>query len=481
MLNQLRWQVSVEGEQPTKKESTIAVVVTALQGLMRFLITVIVGRLGGVQDLGNFASANAVNQLGSTFGPTTIAQASSRFTGFSLGRANQGEVDYVVGLVVRFGLVSSILVSIGSGLVWHTVFNGSFGQTCVVALASFGLSMVAVTRSTLFGALNHRRVARCDLLVTTASILGALVVMLAGLPGVMVLLPIGLAMTVYGLVNIPVMPAATACDDVRRKFLVFCALNSLGTICSAGFVQLGVIHVAAVAGTAGTGLYAAALALTNPITLIVGSLISIVSPRFAFFFGKGEDSEAQSLTDFVLRIFILVGGLTVGLGVLLSDLIIGIFFGSAYAQSSALFVMLLSATVIRSIASPAVSSLNGRSNTGLAVSTVASASGLILGVIIWSFLIPNSVQGAASGFAIGTVATAVIIYCAEWKIGRHDWLAPSCKVVFAAGLILSLYWAAGQIEDSALLTLAAALFVIAWLALNLSEVRVLKSIWGDRS
>jgi O-antigen/teichoic acid export membrane protein len=394
----------------------------AVQGLVRFLTSLLVGRLAGDAVLGNVQSAISTALLLSLLWPTTTGSAASKFIARARG-AGDTEQTYAVAAHLRMRTAqAALLLAVIAVPIWIVIDDGHLADALCVSALLLGYSGYSFTRGLQFGAGQIPRATFWDVCSATLGIVALVVTLLCGVRGGPLLLPLAASYTLYTIAGWPWGAKGALASPLRREIDSFVAIGVAGTLASTGFLQLSVIIGKVVDTDAHVGQYSAAMALATPASLLAGSLSLTLFPSMAEAWGRGDTAGFRRQTDLATRALVLVmvaalGGIAVG-----SRFIVAVLWGSEFERAADLLPVLLLAVLGTTIGVASVNSLSTRSQRGMVVASASSLAGLAVGAIVWAALArDHGVMGIAIGYLAGTVVVGGVPLVTVWRMDRQPW------------------------------------------------------------
>lgn len=424
------------------RRGAMSVLGLAGQGVLRLAVTVVVARLAGAHSLGVVAAGMALAQFLILLYPSTCGQAASRFIAQARGAGDVTWLRQVLTLLRGRFLTAVLLLSLV--IVGIDLARGaSWPEALVLALFLCGIAGQQFTRGAHYGSGAVSRVVVLDIAFTIAGLVALVLCICAGLRDGLLLLPLGVAYLLLALACWPLSRREPVPAQVRRPIDHFVLLGSLGTLASAGLVQLSILQAAAV-GSVVAGEYAAAWSLASPLTLLSAALSLVLYPTMAEAWGRGDEDSVRRQLDAGFRGIFLVVPAAVTIGCLLAREIVAIAYGPGFGAAALLLCVLLYAVVATMLAVPCVNATTSQGTAGIAAIAVASLAGLLVAAAAWFVLVPwLSGVGVALGYAIGVSVTAGY---AVWRAGRdHErrWGLLVLRLLGCGGAlaaILALTW-----------------------------------------
>ncbi len=431
-----------QADEAVSRRGAMSVLGLAGQGVLRLAVTVVIARLAGAHSLGEVAAGMALAQFVILLYPSTCGQAASRFIAEARGAGDTTRLRQVLTLLRARFLTAVLALSVL--LVGIALLRGTpWPQALAIVVFFWGICGQQFTRGAHYGSGAVSRVVVLDIGCTLAG-LGALVLCIrGGLRDGLLLLPLGVAYLLLAVACWPVSRREPVSAQVRRPIDHFVLLGSLGTLASAGLVQLSILQAAAVSSVV-AGEYAAAWSLASPLTLLSAALSLVLYPTMAQAWGRGDRESVRRQLDAGFRGIYLVVPAAVALGCLLAPEIVGVAYGPAFRGAALPLCVLLYAVVATMLAVPCVNATTSQGTAGIAAIAVASLVGLLVAAVAWFALVPPlSGVGVALGYAIGVGVTAGY---ALWRAGRdhaHHWALLVVRLlVCGAALagVLALTW-----------------------------------------
>lgn len=450
----------------------LAFVGVALQGVVRFLSSFLVGRLTNPASLAVVSSGMSLANILSLVWPTSTGGAASRFVARARGEGDLGDPS----AVARFlGLRTLQAVTVLAALAvpgW-VLTGGSWTEAPIIAVLVAGYSGYAFTRGVHFGAGQASRQVKWDLLTSSVGIAGVLIVLLLGVRPIFVLLALAVAYLVYTLACWPWSATGSISRPLRREIDAFVAWGSLGTLASAGFVQFAMIMAVVVAGRAEAGQFAAAMTLAAPAAMVANSLSMVLFPSMAEALGRGDVRALEKQLDRSSRMLAVLVVCIFGVLVIGARPLVAIVWGDAYEEAAGLIPLLLVPGMLRSLAAPSQGAVSTSSSRGIMFASLASVFGFIMGATVW-VVIPSSwgVMGIGMGYAIGTTVIAAALYVKAWRDHRQAWWGLTTRLVAATGSMTLISLSLTRLEFPVVYdVLIALVFVVGWLVVVRADAR----------
>jgi O-antigen/teichoic acid export membrane protein len=402
-----------------------------VQGLSRFAFTAAIGRLMGPADLAHVSAWLSLALILSLLWPTGAGNAASQFLSSALARGEDPrralralEGSFWKSCVVMVALAVPIAV------IW---LGADASDALAVAALVVTYSGYIFTRGVQIGLGRLLDTSIWDLV--SALVTWALVVPVFLLDASTLLLwPITLGYAIFGIrvlltahrghgapvpstvppttrANTPAnAPAGVTPGAPVPTGLMWHTIrwNSLGLMASNGLIQFSMLFVFAVSPPIVAGLYASAMALATPASMLSQAISQVLLARFSQW---AETDAATAHTRFVRVLIGMSGLLTVIFAAVAvaSRLLLHIVFGEAYTEAALPLQVLLAAVLSFSITLVVNAYLQTAGRTAQA--TLASLAGLVLGLVGMVVLLLVGWSGptaAATGVLAGYLLTMAL-------------------------------------------------------------------------
>ncbi|OFS15010.1 hypothetical protein HMPREF3099_02905 [Kytococcus sp. HMSC28H12] len=390
----------------------------AIQGIVRLAISVIVGRLAGPEALGQVMTGLSVASLLSLLWPSATGAAASRFVAAGQEIGDAEELRRVTGHLSRRTLVASLALAPAAVLYWALTHHDLLGAA-VLGLLTLGLGGYAYARGVHTGARQVRRLVILDLAGSLLGLAGTVALAATGVHSVAVLAPLAVAYLAITATSWP--PARSGAPGNASEMDHFVRWSTLGTVASAGLMQMVMVVAAHKLDGPTTGAFAAALNLISPAALLANSFALVLTPDIAAAFGRGDKRGAVETVRRSTEALVAVMVVIFGSAVLLAPWIVLILWGSAFHTASSIFALLSIGPLARAVAVPAVSSLSSRDRKGVEHAATSTIAGLVLALAIWWVAPLQGWMVVALGFSLAMVLTAAQNVVRAWRLDAHRW------------------------------------------------------------
>ena len=446
---------------------------TAVQGLARFLYSLLIGHLGSRELLGQTNTSLSLSVLTSQLWAAPASVAGMRFVALRAALDDPaGAATVARHIAMRTALISMVLPT-GVAVAGSLWLGFGPAQTISTALLAFAYSMYSTTRGIQYGNLRYRHVAIWDTVAGATSLL-AVVVVLALDVTPLALLPLALGYGLFAVVSWPARTRGRVEPALRREIDHFVVFGAVSGVASGGLLQLSQIAAHSSAGPAEAGDYAAALTLATPASMLSIALSTVLIPPLVAAAGRGDRRGVHTQSDVIARrltaIFVgLFGVLTI-----VSPLAIAVIWGEEYTGAAGVLPILLVAVMLTSIALGAATTLQSTRARGPRAVAYLNVGGLVVSLAVWPFLAPRyGTTGVALGYLVGAGAASLATLGTVWWIERHRWWDLAAKLVGGTGLVVALALLTREVTGpaGAAAQLGGALaFALVWLALNRRDV-----------
>jgi putative peptidoglycan lipid II flippase len=441
------------------------------QGVLRFATSFLVGHIAGKSELGVVASAIATATILAVLWPTSTGSAASKFLARARGAGNADETKATAAHLRMRTIETSIFLGAISLPIWIVIDHGSWVEAVSVAGLTIAYSGYSFTRGVQFGAGQVPRATSWDLTSVTLGLAGLVVLLVLGVRGPALVLPLVLTYGLYTIAGWPYAAKGKPTKQRRRELDLFVVLGAVGSLASTGFLQLSQIAAKLSGGNADAGQYAAALNLATPASLLAASLGLVLLPSMAEAWGRADLAGFHAQTDRATRALAIVMVAIFGTIIVCSPLIISVVWGSRFAGAENILPVLVLAVLVTNLGLGSVNALTTRSQWGNALTTLSSILGMGVGLAIWFIATPRmGIEGVALGYVCGTVVISGIPIGVAWRMGGHKWSLLFGKVLLGLALVGAL-WVAEHVWHLPHLIepVLAIVFLAVWWLLNRAD------------
>ncbi|MGN6250581.1 MAG: lipopolysaccharide biosynthesis protein [Marmoricola sp.] len=260
--------------------------------------------------------------------------------------------------------------------------------------------------------------------------------------------------------------------DLGREMDRFTVYGIMGTVASAGFLNAAVVLAAVVGTPTEAGHFSAAFVLATPASLIGGTASLILFPLLSGLRATESEDDRANLVDLSSRTLAVPVVTLFSVLILLRHELIDIVWGSSYEPATSILTPLLFALLLTTLAIPAVNALTTFSARGVRQSAISSASGFMVGAVVWSLFVPAfGVDAVAYGFLAGSGVSSVVPFLITARAIGRSWSRHAAKVGAAIAML-----GFASIAQSSLVTGAHAdgfilvIYLLFWSFANRTEV-----------
>lgn len=474
-------------------QALYSILATGVQGLLRLLYSILVGRFGSPTLLGHANTALSLGVFSSYFWAVPAGTAGTKYVAMAKEdpdtAVDPAELDehrlmqavspaQVARAVAVQAAIVSVVVAVLCGVIARVILGFDALQSILVVLLCWVYSVYSVTRGIRFGRNQAKNVALWDGIsaVVALLVLGAVLLTSAN---PLILVPAIVSYGMFALANWPRGPVGNPRLPARqrREIRRFIGFFALGAVASGGLVQLSQLAAYHYTGSAGAGTYAAALSLATPASMLSSALGSVLVPRLAAAAAAGDRAAVHTQSDLVTRQLITVFVAIFGSLTVISPTLMLVLYGRAYSSSAAVLSILLVAVLFLTVGVSANMTLNATVVNGARTTAILNVIGLVIGVASWPLLVLiDPLPGVAAGLLLGAVVPSIGALLVVWRTERHRW----------AGLVLRLLGGIAALIGLALLTRnitgglgvlaqlgAALVFLAGWVIVSRKDVTTL--------
>lgn len=426
---------------PVGKRGFISASGIAIQGLVRFVYSLLIGRLLPAGFLSAVNSAISTALFATMLWPTSLGAAAAKFIA-----REKGDLAVRVALasyLARLSLLTTALLAVGAGLLTYFVLApGEVATGVLVGFLTIGWSGYTFVRGTQYATGRVLRATLWDGLSFVVAVGGLLLVLLFDLRALL-LLPIAAGYLLYTIVGWPRATPGSIAPELRVEIKRFVAWGVLGSLATGGFLQLTMVLAEETGDVANADAYAAALTLATPASMIGGVLGLLLLPALSGAVGRGDFEAIRRHTDAATRGLVATVGGVFGMLVVGSELL-AVLFWPRLSSAVSLLKILLVATLLLTVSNVVVESIRSYSPHGARTVALIRSAGLIVGLATAVALIPSmSVTGIALGYLAGMVITGCVPVVLVWRRDRHHWMPLMLRVLMGAllaSLLVVLLW-----------------------------------------
>lgn len=457
---------------PVAKRGIVSTAGIAIQGLVRFCYSLLIGRVLPAGFLSATNSAISTSMLSTLLWPTSLGSAAGKFLARESGSASRAAAltHYLARLCV---LTSTVLGVAAAVLTFAWLSPGSVSTAVFVGLLTVGWSGYTFVRAAHYATNRVSRATLWDLLSFVVAV-GGLVLVLAMHADDLLLLPMTVGYLGYAVLGWPKGEAGVLDDELRREINRYVSWGVVGSLTTGGFLQLTMVLAHKTGDTTGADAYAAALTLATPASMVGSVLSLLLLPALSGAVGRGDLDTVRRQTDLASRGLIMLLGGVFGVLVVGSRLVVALIWPNLSSVVPVLEVLLV-ATFLLTAATACTESINSYSEHGARTMGIIRSAGFVVGLTVAGVLIAKlSTMGIAVGYLAGMVITGVAPVAVVWRRDRQRWTGHALRVVaggVVAAVLVVLRDRAGSVGWVDLLVTAG--FAVAWVVLLAPDVRAI--------
>lgn len=397
------------------RNTALSLAAIGLLGAGRLIYTIVVGRRFGAATLGEATLAINAAMFATLLVSGGWQASTAKFVAQAIGRGEPG----VAGGIYR----RSLLHNTSGGFVVAALVAAALAIMPEVTLTARD-AMLAGVIALSFNAYQHLKSAHYGFgfvesylrleSVSSGVMLAALAVVAAASARDAILWPVAGGYALFAVLSAMRLrrgraEAKPVPKALWREIQGFTVLAIIGTVASAGFLNLSPVFAGRYDSPRMLGVFSAALALVIPVYFVPRALSLALFPSIAYRYGEDRlDSVQRQLHETGRALWILLLP-PVAAAAVAARLILRWFFGADYEDGALILTIMMGATYLSVVQIPYVTTLSGTERRYYKVPVLASVLGFALGLLLWVTL--GARQGAAGvawGYLIGSVPQAVI-------------------------------------------------------------------------
>ncbi|RCW38505.1 O-antigen/teichoic acid export membrane protein [Halopolyspora algeriensis] len=454
---------------PAAHRGLVSATGIAVQGLVRFVYSLLVGRMLPAGFLAATNSAISTALLATMLWPASLGAAASKFVA-----REAGDVELRVALthyLARLSLFTSAALGAGAGLLTYFVLApGQLTTAFFVALLTIGWSGYTFVRGAQYATGRVLRATVWDGLSFVVAVGGLVLVLVLDLRA-WLLAPLTAGYLLYTIAGWPRAARGPIGSELRAEINRFVAWGVLGSLATGGFLQLTMVLADQTGDVVSADAYAAALTLATPASMLGSVLSLLLLPALSGAVGRGDFDAVRRHTDVVYRGLITTAGGVFGVLVVGSRLIVELIWPRLSAAVPVLEVLLV-ATFLLTVSNVTSEAIRSYSEHGARVVALIRGTGFVVGLGVAVALIPGmSVLGIAFGYLVGMGITCCLPVVLVWRRDRHRWGTLMLRVfggVVMAGVLVGL---SSATDVSGWLDVAMiAVFALGWALLHRGDL-----------
>lgn len=385
----------------------------AALGVTRLVYTALIGRTGSPQRLAEVNAQVSLAFVATFLTAAATGAAAAKFIPLAAARHDNAAAAAVSRTLVRWTVLGTAVLVVGLGLSGSVLLPGAgFVDVAWVAALTVAYGAYTYAKQALYGWRLPYRYAGLEV-AADVLIIGCTVVAVLWLP-VHLLAPLVVGYAGFAIAAALAVPRhrpGPAPDLGRRELGGFVAYTALGIAAGQGFFQISMVVAQHSTPGAQAGMYAAAMSLIGPAFFAPRALALAFFPSAAEATGRGDAVGLARQTDTLTRMLLLTTLPAFAVAAMLGGPALRLVFGSTYADAGAVFAVLLLAVLLYVVAVPSVNVLSAGGLASVRVPPLASAAGLLVGVLVWLVLgvagVLRGVDGGV-GVALGYLAGMLV-------------------------------------------------------------------------
>jgi len=446
------------------RDTALSTVGILLSGGAQFLVSLLVGRIGGPHALGVMRGSLSLAATASLLWPSVAGQSASLFVARSLGAGEPGRAAAYERYLTRTTAAITVALAVVAAVVARLVLGLSVVDSAWVAALVVAFSAYQLARGIRFGRGEVARATWWE--AAAAAVMVGLIaaVLVVQLPG-LYLAPLvtGYGLYAAGVWLRPAREPGRLGAGERAELGTFVVWGVAGTLASSGLMQLSMVIAAALEAGRAAGLYAAAISLATPMSMVARALSMALFPEMARQHGRGDETVTRAITDRVTRGLVLVMVPAFGSVALLAEPLMVLVFGTEYRDAVPALRVLLLAVLLTTIPVAAVNSINVRGPRGVRASALMSWGGLVVGMgTIGALVGSRGILGVAVGYLAGSAVTAGLPFAYVWRRDGHRWCPLTLALVAAVLSVAATLAAGARLTEWTWSLGATAVFLITW-------------------
>lgn len=403
------------------------------QGLVRLLAVVVAARALGAERYGQVGTVLAVSTFVCIGWPASVGPGLTKFVGRAHGEGDSERASGVGQFLLRRAAVATLAGALVAVAICLAL--GERGGIAVAAVPmTIGLALQYIGRGVHLAAGMYVREGVLQTSATVVSLIAVYAGCAVSSSGVLVLLALSVPLICYGACVVQIRSGRLAVPiSLRRESTRFVSISAVGSLASAGFMQLSVVAARATLGSSAAGLYSAAVALATPISIAAAAATMASFPAFARAHGRRDRLGVGMILRRSTRLVavLVVPGSIVAMSI--SNPLVSLVYGDAFRGSAAALRVLVAAVCVTALAVPSVGSLTSGAQRDVKFMTMASLVGLSTGVLCWSLGLNDSGAEIGLGFLIGVSVTGV---WAVW-LARKRFGVSGAEFLLGVGLVVA--------------------------------------------
>ena len=446
----------------------------AVAGAARFGYSVLVGRLDGTEALAAVNAGISLALLAGMLWPAATGAAASKFLAREAGTG--GGADAAAGHLARRTMVTGGVLAVAASLAAVVVLDAGPGRAVVVGALTLASSAYLFVRGVQYGTFRVAQATSWEAVSAALALVLLAGVLLAGWDGAL-LVPLAVGYATYAVAGWPRGARGRPARAQRREMDAFVAWAVVGNLASAGLLQLSVVAAAVADTPHRAGLYAAAVSLATPASMLARALAQALFPAMARAAGRGDGALVRAQTDAATRGLVTLVVAVFGVLLLAARPLLRLVYGPGFVEGAVVLQVALAAVLLSTVSVPAVASLTSGTAGGIRTSAAMSSAGFATGAVVMALAAPGSgTTGIALGLLSGTAVTGALPWVLVWRRQHLAWGGLTVRVLGALAVLVLVALAQrgwqgqGALADAGAVLLALA-FAAGWAVVCREDLR----------
>lgn len=445
------------------------------QGLVRLLYSLLIARFMSPGSLSDVNTLISIGMFASLLWPASVATAATKFIARARGAGDSALINSTTHYLRKRALLGSlILAAMAAGYTFTFEYPGDVLPALFTFLVVMGFGLSAFVRGVLFASDRRSRAAFLDVTALIIAIAGLILVIRFGQRDLL-LLPLVVGYSFVIIAGWPRTGRHLQLPLPQSEIKAFISWGVAGVVATGGFLQLTMVIAHAVGTQATSDLYAAALSLATPASMLTSVLSLILFPSISRAVGSKNHDLARRQTDWAMRALTVVLLAAFGSLVLLAPILLRIIYGTRFGSGSPILAILLAASLIGALAGPAADSLSSQTSKGVRRVAELRLLGFAIGLGACWLLVPTlGIMGVAVSYLVGMIVVGFGPIGLAWFSYRLKWGVLGLRFCFGAAVVVVFAAVQSVREPNVLLSIVlVCIFILVCFALFYNEVRQL--------
>lgn len=404
------------------RQAVLSTVGVAVQGLARFGYSVLIARFVGAEQLALVNTLISLSIILSLLWPTAAGNAAGAFLVRALRRGHAPQ--HLLARLWRSTAIALVPICLLGVVVVLTAVDATAADALALAALVVAWSAYILTRGIRMGLGQVGAAALWDV-VTAFGTLALLGAVLATGADALLLWPLILGYLAFAVAAIPAMrrTASGGTSDTTTQWSEVIHLigwNSAGLLATNGLIQFSMVFAYATSTPREAGMFAAAIALATPASMLAQAVSQVLIPRFSHWL----DDDLRAARRHYLGVMAAMGGvLMVAFGAVafLAPWLVPFLYGPGYDGAVPLLQLLLAGSFLFSVGLLASSFLITSWRTVAA--TWASVAGSLAGIAVMA--VSTGALGGAVAASVGVLAGTSVTAVAAVAISLRTPVRPA--------------------------------------------------------